>query len=249
MPTTELSAWFNSRARPIWEAHYAQDIDGARGHFDAALEEARNERDSDLRQAKVLRLGSAWLFVLAELGSRDDFAQFYTQLLDALREGNKGPLSAALLPVTEAMARMHADALGVAELHSLQLLRLLREVPEDTRGPNFWNLAAEWAFRHSDAQLLEEAYVFFTTHAPSVMADQMFARLRLMRGLRDGTATEKDVLETVGRMEVLSQMWDFERLLLPECEAQGLLSPDVGAEIEARKHTLEAIGKHAPQKR
>jgi hypothetical protein len=70
-----------------------------------------------------------------------------------------------------------------------------------------------------------------------------------MRGLRDGTATEKDVLETVGRMEVLSQMWDFERLLLPECEAQGLLSPDVRAEIEARKHTLEAIGKHAPQKR
>jgi len=249
MPTPALAAWFNSHARPIWEAHYAQDVDSARSHYQSALADAETEQDPDLRQAKLLRLGSVWLFVLGELGSDAELRQAYEQLIATCAAGGQGPLSNSLVPLTEAMARMQADALGIAELHSLQLLKLLREVPEDTRGPNFWNLAAEWAFKHADAQLLEEAYVFFTTNAPSVMADQMFARLRLMRGLRDGTAVEKDVLETVGRMEVLSQMFDFERLLLPECTAQGLITADVRAEIEARKHTLEAIGKHAPVKR
>jgi hypothetical protein len=187
--------------------------------------------------------------VLAELGTLEEAQAAFQNVLEVCRAGGQGPLSNSLVALTEAIERMQADSLGIAELHSLQLLRLLRDVPEDNRGPNFWNLAAEWAFRHRDGQLLEEAYVFFTTNAPNVMADQMFARLRLMRGLRDGTATEKDVLETVRRMEVLAQMLDFERLLLPECQAQGLISVDVAGEIEAKRHILEVTGKHAPQKR
>jgi hypothetical protein len=144
---------------------------------------------------------------------------------------------------------MQADALGIVPLDQSALTGLLQEIPEDSRGPNFWNLAAEWGFRHGNSELLEEAYVFFTTHRPEVMADQMFARLRLMRALREGKARESDVLETVNRMEVLTQMWDFERLLLPDCERQGLISDDLRTEIELKKHTLEAIGKHAPVKR
>ena len=249
MPTLELAAWFNATVRPIWEAHYALDVAAAREHYNAALASAEAEFDPDIRQAKRLRLGNVWMFVQAELGTAEDLADAYEQVLAICKEGAKGPVSSALVPLTESMARMQADALGIAELHSLPLLRLLSQLPEDNRGPNFWNLAAEWAFKHGDGQLLEEAYVFFTTHAPNVMADHMFARLRLMRGLRDGTAAEKDVEETVRRMEVLTQMWDFERLLLPECRAQGLISADLAAEIEAKKHTLEAIGKHAPVKR
>ena len=50
-------------------------------------------------------------------------------------------------------------------------------------------------------------------------------------------------------MEVLTQMWDFERLLLAECQEQGLISDDVRTEIELKKHSLEALGRHAPVKR
>jgi hypothetical protein len=249
MSATELAAWFSAQVRPIWEAHYALDLVAAGRHYGAAVSAAEAEPDIDLRQAKLLRLSNVWMYVQAELGSADGLAAAYERVLDICRLGGQGPLSDSLVPLTEAIARMQADSLGIAELHSLQLLRLLKDVPDETRGPNFWNLAAEWAFKHADGQLLEEAYVFFTTNAPSVMADQMFARLRLMRGLRDGTASEKDVLETVRRMEVLTQMWDFERLLLPECQAQGLISTDVAGEIAAKKHILEATGKHPPQKR
>jgi hypothetical protein len=246
--SAELQAWFDAHARPIWEAYYALDLDAATAHYESARASADAESNPDLRLAKQLRLGSVWMFVQSEFDAAA-FKQAYREVLRLCALEPAGPTSAALLPLTEALARLQADAQGIEPLQPLPLLKLLRDIPDETRGPNFWNLAAEWAFRHGDGQLLEEAYVFFTTQRPAVMADQMFARLRLMRALRDGNATEKDVLETIGRMEVLAQMWDFERLLRRECEQQGLLSEDVRAEIELKKHALEATGRHAPQKR
>ncbi len=245
----ELTAWFDQHARPIWEAHYTLDLDRARECYNSALASAESEPDADLRLSKLLRLGSAWLFVQSELGSHEEQRSAFDSLLASCRTEPPGSVSEQLIPVTEALARLQADALGMEELQPMPLLRLMTNIREESRGPNFWNLAAEWAFKHSDGQLLEEAYVFFTTQRPAVMADQMFARLRLMRGLRDGNVTENDILQTLARMEVLSQMWDFERLLLPECDAQGLISADVQVEIELKKQALEATGKHAPIKR
>ena len=124
--------------------------------------------------------------------------------------------------------------------HPEDLKRLADAVPEEDRGPNYWQELACWAFAHDEPALLEDAYSFFTTSRGADMADFMFCRLRLMHHMLAGEATPATVLEAIGRVELRVQLEDFQRMLLPAIEERGLLTPLVQAALNTKHAELKA---------
>jgi hypothetical protein len=247
----ELSRWFAEWVRPLHAAYYSLDMPAMRQSYAAARESLAQDADPDMREAKRLRLELTWFIVLGDLGEEDEALVVYRALqLDCVRAtGGEAPASRTMGRVSLLMSRLHADMRGIESLPPDELQQLMHAVPDEDRGPNFWHELGCWAFLHRDAGLLDDAYVYFTTQRLPEMADFMFSRLRLMHHLMAGTATVENVLETLDRVEVLVQLEDFRRLLLPVCRAQDLVTPVVKAALDAKQVEMELHGKRAPERR
>jgi hypothetical protein len=246
----ELKDWFAEWVRPLHAAYYGLDLPAARTAYARAAEAIAAEQRPDLREAKRLRLDCAWFIILGGLGEPAEALAVYRALVEACRQAaDIGPASRVMARTSELLARLHADLHDIEPLPAAELARLAGQVAEEDRGPNYWHEVGCWAFVHGDSELLEEAYVFFTTHLTSEMADFTFSRLRLMHQLMHRTATVDSVLETLERIEVLVQLDDFRRLLLPVVTAQGLLTPHVESVLHTKQIQMEHHGKRAPERR
>jgi len=248
---SELTRWFAEWVRPLHAAYYALDLPGGREAYAAANESLQLEPNPDLREAKRLRLEFTWYIVMADLGELDEkLAVYRTLLADCVKAAaGSGHASRSMARASLLLARLNADFRGIEPLSQSEFTQLVSVVPEEDRGPNFWHEVGCWAFQHHNGALLDEAYVYFTTQRLPEMADFMFSRLRLMHNLIAHTATVENVLETVNRVEVFWQFDDFSRMLLPECAAQGLVTPLVQQALHAKQIEMDQHGKRAPVRR
>jgi hypothetical protein len=247
----ELGRWFGEYVRPVLAAYYELDLRAARELYGVAVNSLAGEANRDVRSAKHYRLDCSWFIVLDSLGAKDEALALYARLKrecapDAQQPGTASKAAAA---ISLLLARLHADSHDIEPTSAEQLLSLVMRVPEEDRGPNFWHEMGCWAFTHGNLELLDEAYEFFTTRRTAEMADYMYGRLRLMQQLLAGNAEEQNVLEVLQRMEVIVQLDDLNRLLLPVIEREGLLTPLVRAALDAKLVELEVSGRHAPQRR
>lgn len=244
----ELVRWFGEYVRPMLAAYYEQDLPTARELHSVAQASLEQEPSADMRLAKRYRLDSSWFIALDSLGQSAEAATLYARLKQdcAADSQQPGPVSKLSAAISLLLIRLHADSHGLEPAPAEELLGLLLRVPDDARGPNFWHEVGCWAFLHRHAELLDEAYAYFTTHRTAEMADYMYARLRLMQQLLADNAEPELVLEVLQRMEVFVQFEDFERLLLPAIEQAGLATPVVRAALDAKLVELEVSGRHAP---
>jgi hypothetical protein len=227
-------------------AYYTFDLNEVRARYQAAQGSLHSEEDPDLREAKRLRLQCSWVAVLDSLEQRKEAESAYRALVADCRIEQPGPASLQMARLVHLLVRLHADCHRTHNLAPGELAELIKVIPDEDRGPNFWQEIACWAFAHRDEALLEDAYAYFTTRPPAEMADFMYHRLRLMHLLMHGQATPQAVLETVSRIELAAQLGDFKRMLLPSLEEAGLLTPMVQAALQAKDLATAKDGKHAP---
>jgi len=237
---SSIGRWFEAQVRPMLVAHYALDLPRVQACYAAAADSLADEPDPDLRAAKRLRLECYRVIVLDVLGQADEASAAYRAVLADCAADQPGEYSRAMAATVRLLMRLHADCRGTQELTRGELQRLADAVPEEDRGPNYWQELACWAFAHDEPALLEDAYSFFTTSRGADMADFMFCRLRLMHHMLAGEATPATVLEAIGRVELRVQLEDFQRMLLPAIEERGLLTPLVQAALNTKHAELKA---------
>jgi hypothetical protein len=237
-----VANWFEAYIRPMLVAHYALDLQRVRACYAAARASLQTEADPDLHAAKHLRLECYRVIVLDVLGEQAEALAAYRAVLQDCAADQPGPVSRAMAATTRLLMRLHADCRGTQPLALNELRQLAAAVPEEDRGPNYWQELACWAFAHDDPALLDEAYSFFTTSRRSDMADFMFCRLRLMHHMLAGEATPETVLEALGRIDLRVQLEDFQRMLLPAIEERGLLTPLVQALLDTKEAELTKAG-------
>jgi hypothetical protein len=245
---SKLRRWFVEHIQPVLDAYFAGDLAAARTAYSAALANLDEEPELDTREAKRLRLETSWFMVLAALGEDAEARAVYTRLLADCQAAEAGSDSQQIARSCELMARLRADDLGLDSVPVEDGHRLADAVPEEMRGPHYWHELGGWAFRHGDAELLEEAYAYFTTQRIAAQADWLYSRLQLMWRLHLGQATEEHVRQAVSRIEVAGELQDFNQRLRPACAAQGILSPAVELELEAKALEMAASGKRRPKR-
>jgi hypothetical protein len=244
---SRFNQWYVQFVQPVADAYFAYDLDAARVAYDTALGSLAGVESDDEREARRLRLETSWFMVLSELGDPAQAQPVFQQLVSDCHAATANK-AARMAKVCELLVCLRADHRGIADVKPEEAAALAEAVPEEMRGPHYWHELANWAFRHGDSELLEEAFAFFTVQRVASMADWLYARLQLMRRLHHRRATEQDVRQAISRIEVRVELDDFSQMLRPACEEQGLMSAVVLRELEAKQLEMEESGKRRPRR-
>jgi hypothetical protein len=101
-----------------------------------------------------------------------------------------------------------------------------------------WHYVTPWAFINRDHALLRRAYEALVQDAHVQGQRTSFLRVGLLHALVAGTATEQLIGNYLEHLHSHLTLYEFSQNILPECEAQGLITAELRAKIAARRELI-----------
>ena len=101
-----------------------------------------------------------------------------------------------------------------------------------------WHYVTPWAFINRDRELLRRAYEALVQDTRVQGQRTSFLRVGLLHALVAGTATAQLIGHYLENVHSHSILYEFSQNILPECEAQGLITDELRAKIAACRELI-----------
>ena len=116
--------------------------------------------------------------------------------------------------------------------------QLQQQIPSGRGNLEIWYGAALWAYHNRHMDVLEEALEFCVMGYPGCVDEQVWRMCNLMYRLSSGRAISKDVECLIQCFEHPVQLSQFREDLLADCNAAGLMNPEMQYCLDRREREL-----------
>jgi hypothetical protein len=135
---------------------------------------------------------------------------------------------------------------GFVKLTEAQVDALWSRIPEDLQTSNLWYYLVAWAYYNDNVKYLELALAHQTVQTTGWQDSYFWLRTNLMYLLVEGRAAPLDVEKMLRAYTHPREFADFRNLLMPRCEAAGIMTPELHALADQREGELTPLAQVVP---
>lgn len=163
----------------------------------------------------------------------------FSRIIAEINTTPLGPCSEVMQCIVLLQISIIGERLGFCELAPPRFHELLSGIPPADRSDMLWHYVATWAFSHWDAGAMAQAYEALVIKPTDFRDQYPYHRANLMYRLITGRATTRDVLAFLKRLEIVNEIYEFEKHILPRVRELGLVDDELAALIVETHQRLE----------
>ncbi len=172
---------------------------------------------------------------------REEQQLSFTRTLREVGGATLGPASEVTQCIVLIQTMTIGERLGFCEFDSARFHELFGAIPVAERDDMLWHHVATWAFTHWDAPVMALAYENLVIKPTDFRDQYPYHRVNLMHRLITKRATTKDVENFLNRLEIVNEILEFERHILPRIRELGLANNELELLVAQTRQRLEPL--------
>jgi len=170
---------------------------------------------------------------------REEVQLAFTRVLREVGSAPLGPASEVTQCIVMIQILTIGERLGLSEFSTEKFHELFDAIPAAERDDMLWHHVATWAFSHWDSEVMAQAYENLVIKPTDFRDQYPYHRANLLHRLITGRATSRDIQTFLGRLEIVNEILEFERHILPRVRELNLADAEVELLVAKTRQRLE----------